>query len=89
MVSADLFTIKAEAAFARKNLRKWLRRQRISMPLAHLPDRAFVQHDPLGMAAVAAGNCVVKASELAAAASALIATLAPATLTAGPPGGSR
>lgn len=44
----DVASTKAEAAFARKNLRKWMRRQRISVPMAQLPARAWVQYDPLG-----------------------------------------
>lgn len=44
----DVASTKAEAAVARKNLRKWMRRQRISVPMAQLPARAWVQYDPLG-----------------------------------------
>lgn len=44
----DVASTKAEAAFARKNLRKWMRRQRVSVPMAQLPGRAWVQYDPLG-----------------------------------------
>ncbi|OBH11031.1 aldehyde dehydrogenase [Mycobacterium sp. E1747] len=44
----DVASTKAEATFARKNLRKWMRRQRVSVPMAQLPGRAWVQYEPLG-----------------------------------------
>jgi aldehyde dehydrogenase (NAD+) len=44
----DVASTQSEAVFARKNLRKWLRRQRISIPVAQRPARAWVQYDPLG-----------------------------------------
>jgi aldehyde dehydrogenase (NAD+) len=45
----DLVSTKGEAAFARKHLKKWMRRKRASLPLAQLPGRAWVQYDPLGV----------------------------------------
>jgi aldehyde dehydrogenase (NAD+) len=45
----DIASTKAEAAYARKHLRKWMRRRRASLPLAQLPGRAWVQRDPLGV----------------------------------------
>jgi aldehyde dehydrogenase (NAD+) len=44
----DIASTKGEAVYARKHLKKWMRRQRESLPLAQLPARAWVQHDPLG-----------------------------------------
>lgn len=45
----DVASTKAEAGYARKRLKKWMRRQRQSLPLAHLPGRGWVQYDPLGV----------------------------------------
>jgi aldehyde dehydrogenase (NAD+) len=45
----DVASTKAEAVYARKHLKKWMRRQRASLPLAQLPGRAWVQYDPLGV----------------------------------------
>ncbi|QZT59584.1 aldehyde dehydrogenase family protein [Mycolicibacterium austroafricanum] len=44
----DVASTKAEAVYARKHLRKWMRRQRQSLPLAQLPGRGWVQYEPLG-----------------------------------------
>jgi aldehyde dehydrogenase (NAD+) len=44
----DIASTKGEAVYARKHLKKWMRRRRESVPLAQLPARAWVQHDPLG-----------------------------------------
>ena len=48
----DVASSKGEAAYARKNVRKWMRRRRESLPLAQLPGRAWVQYDPLGVVLV-------------------------------------
>jgi aldehyde dehydrogenase (NAD+) len=48
----DVASTKGEAVFARKHLKKWMRRQRTSLPLAQLPGRAWIQYDPLGVALV-------------------------------------
>ncbi|MFN8032568.1 MAG: aldehyde dehydrogenase family protein [Mycobacterium sp.] len=45
----DVGSTKAEAAFARKHLKKWVKPKRQSLPLAQLPGRAWVQYDPLGV----------------------------------------
>ncbi|BBZ35891.1 aldehyde dehydrogenase family protein [Mycolicibacterium confluentis] len=45
----DIASTKAEAAYARKHLKKWMRRQRVSLPLAQLPGRGWVQYEPLGV----------------------------------------
>ncbi|WP_197040147.1 aldehyde dehydrogenase family protein [Mycobacterium sp. URHB0044] len=44
----DIASTKGEAAYARKHLKKWMRRQRQPLPLAQLPGRSWVQYDPLG-----------------------------------------
>jgi aldehyde dehydrogenase (NAD+) len=48
----DVASTKAEAAFARKHLKKWMRRRRASLPVSQLPGRAWVQYDPLGVVLV-------------------------------------
>jgi aldehyde dehydrogenase (NAD+) len=48
----DVSSTKAEATFARKNVKKWMRRKRASLPMSQLPARAWVQHDPLGVVLV-------------------------------------
>ncbi|MGB8390642.1 aldehyde dehydrogenase family protein [Mycobacterium sp.] len=45
----DVASTKAEAVYARKHVKKWMRRRRISLPLVQLPGRAWVQYDPLGV----------------------------------------
>ncbi|QEN12017.1 aldehyde dehydrogenase family protein [Mycolicibacterium sp. ELW1] len=45
---ADIGSTKAEAAFARKQLKKWVKPQKSRLPLAQQPGRAWVQYDPLG-----------------------------------------
>lgn len=45
----DITSTKGEAAYARKHLRKWMRRRRQPLPLVQLPGRAWVQYDPLGV----------------------------------------
>jgi aldehyde dehydrogenase (NAD+) len=45
----DIASTKAEAVYAHKHLKKWMRRRRESLPLAQLPGRAWVQYDPLGV----------------------------------------
>ncbi len=46
---ADVASTKAEAQYARKHVRKWMRRQRVGLPLSQRPARAWVQYDPLGV----------------------------------------
>ncbi|OHV06882.1 aldehyde dehydrogenase family protein [Mycobacterium talmoniae] len=48
----DVASSKAEAVYARKHVKKWMRGQRQSLPLAQLPGRAWVQYDPLGVVLV-------------------------------------
>ena len=48
----DVASTKAEAAFARKHFRKWMKPRRQSLPLAQMPGRAWVQYDPLGVVLV-------------------------------------
>ena len=45
----DIASTKGEAAYARKHLKKWMRRQRQPLPLAQWPGRGWIQHDPLGV----------------------------------------
>ncbi|MCV7412378.1 aldehyde dehydrogenase [Mycobacterium florentinum] len=45
----DIASTKGEAVYARKNLKRWMRKQRVSLPLAQLPGRGWVQYDPLGV----------------------------------------
>lgn len=45
----DIASTRGEAAYARKHLKKWMRRRRTALPLAQLPGRAWVQYDPLGV----------------------------------------
>lgn len=45
----DVASTKAEAVFAAKHLRKWVKPKRSGLPLAHMPGRAWVQYDPLGV----------------------------------------
>ena len=48
----DIISTKAEAVFARKHLRKWIKPRRQSLPLAQMPGRAWVQYDPIGVVLV-------------------------------------
>jgi aldehyde dehydrogenase (NAD+) len=48
----DVASTKAEAVFARKHFRKWMKPRRQSLPLAQMPGRAWVQYDPLGVVLV-------------------------------------
>jgi aldehyde dehydrogenase (NAD+) len=48
----DIASTKGEATYARKHLKKWMRRQRQPLPLAQLPGRSWVQYDPLGVVLV-------------------------------------
>lgn len=45
----DVASTKGEAVYARKHLKKWMRRRRESLPLAQLPGSGWVQYDPLGV----------------------------------------
>jgi aldehyde dehydrogenase (NAD+) len=48
----DIASTAGEAAFARKRLRKWMKRRRIRLPLNQLPGRGWVQYEPLGVVLV-------------------------------------
>src|ERR1700758_1231535 len=48
----DIASTKGEAAYARKHLKKWMRRRRVSIPVSQLPGRGWVQYDPLGVVLV-------------------------------------
>ena len=45
----DIASTKAEATYARKHLKSWMRRSRVSLPLSQLPGRGWIQYDPLGV----------------------------------------
>lgn len=44
----DIASTRGEAVYARKHLKKWMRRRRQPLPLAQWPGRGWVQYDPLG-----------------------------------------
>jgi aldehyde dehydrogenase (NAD+) len=48
----DIASTKAEAVFARKHFRKWMKPRRQNLPLAQMPGRAWVQYDPIGVVLV-------------------------------------
>lgn len=48
----DIAGTRAEAAYARKHLRRWARRRRTSLPLSMLPGKGFYQYEPLGVVLV-------------------------------------
>jgi aldehyde dehydrogenase (NAD+) len=48
----DIASTAAEAAYARKHLKRWMRRRRTSLPLSMLPGRGFYQYEPLGVVLV-------------------------------------
>ena len=48
----DIAGTAAEAAYARKHLKKWMRRRRTSLPLSMLPGKGFYQYEPLGVVLV-------------------------------------
>lgn len=45
----DVASSKAEAVFARKHVRKWMKRKRVPLSLASLPGRGWYQYEPLGL----------------------------------------
>ncbi|OBJ44637.1 aldehyde dehydrogenase [Mycolicibacterium mucogenicum] len=49
---ADIASTKAEAAYARKHLKKWMRRLSVGLPLSQWPGKGWVQYDPLGVVLV-------------------------------------
>ncbi|WP_222853312.1 aldehyde dehydrogenase family protein [Fodinicola acaciae] len=44
----DIAPTIAEAAYARKHLRRWMRDERVGMPLTVRPGKAWIRHEPLG-----------------------------------------
>lgn len=44
----DIASTRAEAVYARRHLKKWMRRRRQPLPLTQLPGRGWIQYDPLG-----------------------------------------
>jgi aldehyde dehydrogenase (NAD+) len=49
---ADLAPVTAEAKFAKKQLRSWLKPTRVKVPLSVQPGRAWYQYEPLGVALI-------------------------------------
>lgn len=49
---ADIASTRAEAIYARRHLKKWMRRRRTGLPISQLPGRGWVQYDPLGVVLV-------------------------------------
>jgi aldehyde dehydrogenase (NAD+) len=45
----DIASSRGEAEFARKHLRKWMRRKKQRVPLSQFPGSAWVQYEPLGV----------------------------------------
>lgn len=48
----DFASTTAEAAYARRHLKRWMRRRSTSLPLSMLPGRGFYQYEPLGVVLV-------------------------------------
>ncbi|WP_084817288.1 aldehyde dehydrogenase family protein [Gordonia sp. HS-NH1] len=48
----DIASTAGEAAYARKHLKKWMKRRRVPLPLNQLPGRGWVQYEPLGVVLV-------------------------------------
>jgi aldehyde dehydrogenase (NAD+) len=48
----DIASTAGEAAYARKHLRRWVRRQKVRLPLSQLPGSGWVQYEPLGVVLV-------------------------------------
>jgi aldehyde dehydrogenase (NAD+) len=48
----DIASTEAEATYARKHLKKWMRRRRVFLPLNQFPGQGWVQYDPLGVVLV-------------------------------------
>ncbi|WP_319449811.1 MULTISPECIES: aldehyde dehydrogenase family protein [unclassified Mycobacterium] len=48
----DGASTKGEAIYARKRVKRWMRRQRVGIPFTQQPGRAWVQYDPLGVVLV-------------------------------------
>ncbi|WP_288336911.1 aldehyde dehydrogenase family protein [uncultured Gordonia sp.] len=48
----DIASTAGEASYARKHLKKWMRKRRVRLPLNQLPGRGWVQYEPLGVVLV-------------------------------------
>uniref|UniRef100_A0A0D9XXF5 Aldehyde dehydrogenase n=1 Tax=Leersia perrieri TaxID=77586 RepID=A0A0D9XXF5_9ORYZ len=84
----EIALVKSSCRFALKNLKKWMKPQKVSASLMTFPSTAMVTAEPLGVVlvisawnypfSIAAGNAVVlKPSEVAPATSSLLAELLP------------
>src|ERR1700720_1800595 len=59
----DIASTRGEAEFARKHLRRWMKRKKQRVPLSQLPGSAWVQYEPLGVVLIIAPwNCPVSLS---------------------------
>jgi len=45
----EISYVAAEAAYCRKNLRRWVRPEPISTPMPAMPAKSWIQHEPLGV----------------------------------------
>jgi aldehyde dehydrogenase (NAD+) len=50
----DISSTKGEVAYARKNLRKWMRRRFKPMPISQLPALGWIQYEPVGTVLIVA-----------------------------------
>jgi aldehyde dehydrogenase (NAD+) len=50
----DIMPPLAEVKFAKKHLKRWVRPQRVSLPLAQLPGRGWYEYEPLGVVLIIA-----------------------------------
>jgi aldehyde dehydrogenase (NAD+) len=50
----DIASTRGEAEFARKHLRRWMKRKKQRVPLSQLPGSAWVQYEPLGVVLIIA-----------------------------------
>jgi aldehyde dehydrogenase (NAD+) len=48
----DVASTKAEAVYARKHVKNWMRRRRVGLPWNQLPGSGWIQYDPLGVVLV-------------------------------------
>ncbi|GAA2862354.1 aldehyde dehydrogenase family protein [Pseudonocardia halophobica] len=48
----DIASTAAEAAYARKHVKRWMRRRGTRLPLSMLPGKGFYQYEPLGVVLV-------------------------------------
>lgn len=49
---ADISMVRSEVRLIQRNLKKWLRPQRVSTPIAAQPGRSWIQQEPFGLALI-------------------------------------